>query len=797
MIRNYFKVAWRNLLRNKTYAGINIVGLSMGIACSILIFTIVTFHLSFDNFHPNKDRIYRLITEWHGETINRSAAVPQPLGKAYRNDLDFSEKTARVVHYRNMLVAFPNDDKNKKFVEEYGVVFTEPEYFDIFRYPVVKGDKKNLLAAPDEALITEKLAKKYFGSDDPMGKTIRINNAMNFVVKGILKDLPANTDRPQEIYLSYYNLKDHSRWLAGDSSWGGVYSGSQCYTLLKPNVTKAQVDLGLQQIVNKHYEGRDLKEWKFKLQPLNDVHFNTELDGDADKTYLWAMAIIGIFLIVTACVNFVNLATAQALNRAKEIGIRKVMGSLKSQLFWQFITETLLITVIAICVAYGIAKLLINPLNTLLESNMQIDLLSGYELPVFLVLTGILVVFLSGSYPGLVLARFQPVVALKSKLSQKHIGGFSLRRVLVVTQFAISQLLIIGTIVIASQMNYSKTKDLGFNKDSVVMVNIPESDLSTKKTFRERITKIPGVENAAFCYQAPAASSNSNTGVRYDNRAETENWSINMKQADVQYLSTFGINLVAGRNFYPSDTTKELLVNETFVKKLNITNPAEVVGKMIAINGDNVKGPIVGVVKDFYNYSFRAEIAPICIMPDHDSYGNLAVKLNVNALQQSLPAIEKIWNETFPDYLFAREFVDERIANFYRQDTVMFNLIRSFSIIAILIGCLGLYGLVSFMALRKTKEIGVRKVLGASLGNILWLFGKEFSRLLLIAFLIAAPLAWLAMKEYLNEFTYRIPLGIEIFLLAILITVGIAFLTVGFRSIKAAVTNPVKSLRTE
>lgn len=797
MIRNYFKVAWRNLKKHKSYTTINVVGLAMGMGCSILIFTIVSFHLNFDQFHNDSDRIFRLTTKWQSETTDYSAAVPQPLGKAFRSDFDFAEKTARVVHYRNRLVSLQNDPQNRKFIEEDGVVFAEPEYFEIFNYPVLRSDKARLLTNPNEALITENIAKKYYGTEDPIGKVIRVNNRIDFTVKGILKNIPANSDRRQEIYLSYDNLKDENRWLASDSSWGGVYSGSQAYVKLKPNITRAQVDKALPLIVNKNYEGRDQKEWNFVLQPLADIHFNQELDGSADKNYLWALSIIGVFLIITACVNFINLATAQALNRAKEIGVRKVLGSMKSQLFWQFITETAIISLIAVVIAYAAAKLVLPPLNTLLESNMSLELFSNYKVPLFLLLTTLFIIFLSGSYPGLVLARFAPITALKSKLSQKNIGGFSLRRVLVVTQFAISQLLIIGTIVIAAQMSYSKSTDLGFSKDAVVMIPLPGNDATTKNTLKNEIAKIPGVEKLTLCYQAPASGSNSNTGVRYDNRAETEHWSINMKQADDKYISTFNIPLAAGRNFLPSDTTREFLVNETFVKKLNITDPNQVLGKIISVNGDGITAPIVGVVKDFYNYSFRSEIAPICIMPNQESYGNLAVKLNANSMQSSLASIEKLWNRSFPDYLFSREFLDERIERFYRMDSVMFNLIRAFSIIAIAIGCLGLYGLVSFMAVRKTKEIGVRKVLGAGMGNILWIFGKEFARLLLIAFVLAAPLAWWVMNSYLQEFTYRTNIGPGIFLMAIGITILIALVTVGYRSLRAANANPVKSLRTE
>ncbi len=795
MIKNYFKIAWRNLNRNRSYAFINVVGLSLGVACAILIFTLVTYHLSFDAFHTNKARVYRLVTEWHDETVGHSAAVPQPLGKSFRNDYTFSEKTARVVDYRNTLISLQGAD-NKKFKEESGVVFAEPAFFEILDFPLLKGNKKTVLVQPNEAIITEKIAHKYFGKEEATGKTIRLNNHINFIITGILKDLPPNTDRQQEIYLSYSNLRDHNAWIASDSSWGGVYSGSQAFTLLKPGITVAQVNKALPQIVNKYYTGRDTKVWQFKLQPLADIHFNPDFDGYADKKYLWALFFIGLFLIVTACVNFINLATAQALNRSKEIGIRKVLGSLPAQLFWQFIAETTLITLVAVVLGYLIAELAMPWLNDLFTSNMHLHLFSSVQLPVFLLLLLVTVVFLSGSYPGLVLARFQPILALKSKLSQKSIGGFSLRRILVVTQFAISQMLIIGTIVIASQMHFSKSSDLGFSKDAIIMLPIPQKDKIKMSTLKTRIAGVGGVEKISLCWQAPAASSNNNTNIRYDTRTEDEHWGINLKTADDQYLSTFGIKLVAGRNIFPSDTLREFLVNETFVKKLNLKSPDEVIGKQIKINGIS-SAPIAGVVKDFYNYSFHNEISPICIMAGYEDYANCAIKVNANNIKSSLVAFEKIWNETYPDYLYNYQFLDDRIKDFYNMDTIMLKLIESFAFIAILIGCLGLYGLVSFMAVRKTKEIGVRKVLGADTKNILWLFGKEFSRLLIIAFVIAAPLAWWAMHLYLKDFTYRITIGPGIFLLAILVTFVIAAITVGYRSIKAAFINPVISLRTE
>lgn len=797
MFKNNLKIAWRNLKRNRAYAFINVIGLSLGIACSIIIFALISYHLSFDTFHNNKDRIYRLVTEWHKETVDYSPAVPQPLGKAFRNDFTFADKTARIISYENVLISLPGEKEKKKFSEEQGVAFAEPAFFDILNFPLLKGNQKTVLVNPNEAILTEKMARKYFGTEEAMGKTIRFENNINFTITGILKDLPPNTDRLQEIFLSYDNLGAHSKWLASDSSWDGVYSGSQCFTLLKPGVTAIQVNQALTKTVQKYYKGSDVKEWQFKLQPLADIHFNSDFGGYADKKYLWALFFIGLFLIVTACVNFINLATAQALNRSREIGIRKVLGSLPYQLFWQFIAETALITLAAIAIACGISVIALPYLNQLFQSQIQLRLFSSIQLPVFLFIVGLIVVFLSGSYPGLMLARFQPVLALKSKLSQKHIGGFSLRRILVVTQFTISQVLIIGTIVIASQMHFSKSSDLGFTKDAIVMLPIPSSDLTKMNTLKSRLAGIGGVEKISLCFQAPAANSNNTTRAKYDNRPQNEQWGINLKDGDDQYLSTFGLSLVAGRNIFQSDTIREFLVNETFVKKLNLASPQEVIGKLLSVNGGNNTAPIVGVVKDFYNYSFHSEISPICIMTRKENYANCAVKLNTQNLKTSLASFEKIWNETYPDYLYSYEFLDDRIREFYEMDAVMLKLIESFAFIAILIGCLGLYGLVSFMAVRKTKEVGVRKVLGASVLNILWLFGKEFSRLLLIAFAIAAPLGWWAMHVYLQDFKYRIAIGPGIFVMAILATFVIAAISVGFRSVKAAIVNPVTSLRTE
>jgi putative ABC transport system permease protein len=798
MLKNYFKIAWRNLKRNKAFATINVIGLSLGIACCILIFTLVNYHLNFDDFHANKDRIYRIVTEWHEDEVGYSGAVPSPVGKAFRSDYTYAEKVARVIDYPQSLITFKEKDDLKKFEEEQGVVYTEPTFFDIFNFPLIKGNKQTALINPNSAVITHKLAIKYFGKDaEAVGKVIKVNNRTDFTITGILKDLPENTVRSHDIYLSYQNLKDQNPWIANDSSWGGVYSGSQCFVLLKEGTTPQQANTGLAQLVQKNFTGRAAKVWMFKLQPLDDIHFNPNYGGYANKSYLWGLFFIGLFLIITASVNFINLATAQALNRSKEVGIRKVLGSLPSQLFWQFIAETALITLFAVFVAVGFAYLSLPYINNLFETALSLHVFTNFPLLIFLVVTSLIVIFFSGSYPGLVMSRFKPALALKSKLSQKSVGGFSLRRVLVVTQFAISQMLIIGTIIIAMQMHFSKNAELGFNKDAVVMLPLGNDDKARMNTLRTRLSEVAGVEDISLCFRAPASSSNNSTGVTFDTRTEEEHWSINMKAADENYLKTFGLKLIAGRNLIAGDTAREFIVNETFVKKLGIQNPRDVIGKTLGINGNTLRRPIVGVVKDFYNFSFHEEISPICMMTQVSDYGSCAVKLNANNLKSSMVAFERIWNETYPEYFYSYEFVDDTVKEFYELDTIMLKLIQAFAGIAVIIGCLGLYGLVSFMAIRKTKEIGVRKVLGAGVLQLLWLFGKEFTRLLLVAFVVAAPIAWWAMHKYLEDFKYRINIGPGIFITAILFTFLLAAITVSYRSIRAALANPIKSLRTE
>ncbi|MCG8306373.1 MAG: ABC transporter permease [Cytophagales bacterium] len=795
MFKNNLTIALRNLRKHRSFAAINIAGLTLGIIGAILIFTLVKYHLSFDTFHSKAERIYRVTTEFHRKEISREANVPQPMGKALRDDYTFAEKIAMVYSQSDWLVSVPSAEGNNKFEQD--IAFAEPEFFDILDFPLIQGDKNTILTEPNTAIVTERIAKKFFGDQNPMNQMIRLQNKWDFRITGILQDLPINTDRRDEIYLSYSNLKDYNAWLAGNSSWPGLSGGMHCFVLLKPSVLPSEVNRAFPELSKKYYNERNAEIYQFKLQPISDIHFNPDFGGYLAKKNLWALSLIGLFLIITACVNFINLATAQALHRAKEIGVRKVLGGKRVQLFWQFIAETALISMLALVLAYVLAQLALPYLNQLLDIELRVNIFQDVYLLTFLPILLLVVILLSGSYPGLIMAGFRPTTALKGKLYQKHVGGFSLRRGLVVTQFAISQLLIIGTIVIASQMRYSRQADMGFTKDAIVMLPVAEREKSTISAFNSEISRIANVEKIAFCSRAPASRGWASVTVRFASRTEDEDFDITVKAGDDQYVSTFDLQLVAGRNLHPSDTVREFLVNETAVKKFGEQSPQDVIGKKMQIGLNNSEGIIVGVVKDFHNNSFHETIDPLCITTSNKWYTECAVKVNPANLQPTLSALETSWKEVFPNHIFEYNFLDEQIARFYEMDNMIFRLIQIFASIAIIIGCLGLYGLVLFMAAQKTKEVGVRKVLGASLQSILWLFGQEFTRLLILAFIIAAPLAWWVMQNWLENFTYRIEIGAGIFALAIAATFLVAMLTVSFQSIKAALTNPVDSLRNE
>ncbi|PQA60408.1 ABC transporter permease [Siphonobacter curvatus] len=803
MLRNYFLVAYRTLLRYKGYTLLNVIGLTLGLTCGILIFQVLKFQTSFDAYHAQKDRIYRVMTEWHSDGVGRSSGVPAPMAKALRNDLSFFEHTAMIFDQHDILVSVPDAKGRplKKFKEDHSIAYVEPEFFSIMDYQWLNGNPRLSLTQPNSVVLTKKLATKFFGTEDPIGKRLKVGNELDLKVSGLLADIPENTDVRQEMFISWETLKNYKKaGGAGLDNWGGVNSSTHCFVLMRPGVDPKTLEKPMRKFINK-YHPEEGNEWFHPFISVQDAHFAFDFDAQISKSQLYALTIIGLFLVLTACINFVNLATAQALKRSKEVGVRKVIGGTKGQLFAQFLSETGLITLCSVILAVLLTELVLPSVNHWVYETAGLNLFGNLQLfsdlpmLLFLLVLIVVVTFFSGSYPGLVLAGFQPVAALKGKISTQQVGGLSVRRGLVMVQFVLTQLLIIGTIVITQQMDFFRGKDIGYDPTAIVMVNLPTPDKVTE-SLRHRFMQIPGVEKVSFSSYAPTSSSNNNTNHRFDTRQEDEKWSVNTKPIDSHYLQTFGLKLVAGKNIPESDTTRAFMVNETYVKRLGGNlKPADVVGRNMTVWDRTA--PIAGVIKDWNNLSFHNQIQPVVLFSDHNLYYTGALKVSTAHLPQTLAGIEQLWNEVYPDHLYDQTFLDQRIAQSYQTENLILNLIRVFSFIAIIIGCLGLYGLVSFMAAQKTKEIGVRKVLGASVAQILALFGKEFAKLVVLAFVVAAPLGWWVMSGWLEDYTYRISIGWTTFLVAIFTTAFIATLTVGWQSFRAATANPAKSLKSE
>jgi predicted permease len=805
MLKNYFKTAIRNLKRYKGFAFINILGLAVGIAACLLIFVVIQFETSFDNFHTNSKNTYRIVSEFNTPDGKfHSSGVPFPVAPALRLDFPQLTKVGSILAMENRLMTIPQQGNQapKKFKEEKGIFYAEPEFFHIFDFPLLAGDINSALNEPNSALLTRETANRYFGDwKNAMGKTIVYDNRVNLKITGILENVPVNTDFPLKVVASYSTLKSMSisRNL---EDWVSTFSQAYTFIVLPGNFSRAKFDNLLAGFVKKHKPAEYVKDG-FILQPLNEMHFDERFGNYNDRTFsrvlIKALMLIGVFLLLIACVNFINLATAQAVNRSREVGVRKVMGSNRRQLSVQFMSETTIITLLATLAAVGLAILTLPLLGKLLEVPIQMNFFSNPALILFLILVALLVSVLSGTYPALILSRFNPITALKTKVTSRMIGGISLRRGLVVLQFTIAHMLIIGTLIVVSQMDYFRNASLGFDKESILTVPIPSDSVSTAKlnAFRNQLLQIPRIKNLTFSYASPSDNGNWSSDFKFDHSTKNTEFSANLKWTDTEYFKTYNLQFVAGRPYYMADTVREFVVNETLVRKLGLHSPEEILGKQLDFWDGSLVAKVVGVVKDFHVNSLRDPLSPVVMSTWKNLYQTAGIKIAPGDPKPTLAAIEKLWNETYPEYVYESEFLDTKIANFYRQENQISQLYKIFAAIAIFISCLGLYGLVSFMAVQRTKEVGIRKVLGASVGRIVLLFSREFTFLIGIAFIIATPVAYYFMKQWLENFTYRINLGASIFLVAILFSIVIAWLTVGWRAIRAARANPVRSLRTE
>ena len=800
MFKNFLITALRNLKRQRTTALINTAGLALGIASSLVLFLLIKNQSSFDNYHSKGERIYRVISESDGNDGKHYSRGVQPvLPDAFRNDFAEAEEVTFTSYRSEAAILIPQKNgEPKKFYEERGVTFAEPNFFKIFDRNIVVGNASTGLDEPNEAIIARGHALKYFGREDATGEVLT-HEGKDYRVTAIMEDTPENTDLPFSVMFSYATIKKDNE----TNGWNSTWSDEQCYFLLKEGADIKEIDRRMAAFVAKYIKDNTNHKY-YLMQPLSELHFDDRTGNynykTTSKEMLMAFGIVAIFLIVTACINFVNLATAEAIKRSKEVGIRKSLGSSKMQLVAQFMGETSVVTIISMVAALVVTYGSLGLLNPFLETHLTMNFASDYFLWIFIITVTILVSLLSGTYPSLVIAAYKPVQALKNQISERSGSGYFLRKSLVVLQFVISQFFIIGTIVLISQMDLLLNKDLGFIKDSIITIPIPDDETPVyeggsgkMKTLRNEVSNITGVEAASLCNSAP--SSGGVSGTSFSLVGKDEKFRNQVKAIDDRYVDMFGLKLLSGQGLADGDTATGFLVNERLVHLLGFAQPDEVVGKEIDMWGKKL--PIKGVLKDFHTVSLHDPIEPTILLNRVRSYDELAVKLNTRDIQSVVEAIRHKWEAAYPNAIFNYEFLDQNIKEFYDRDRRMSVLLTIFTGLAIFIGCLGLFGLVTFMANQMTKEIGVRKVLGASVENIVFLFSKEFIRLIAIGFLIAAPFSWYVMNHWLNGFAYRIEIGPMTFLLGLVLTFLVAIITVGYRSFRAATVNPVDSLRSE
>jgi putative ABC transport system permease protein len=796
MFRLNLKIALRNIWKNKGYALINILGLSIGMSSCILIFIFVHFQLSFDEDFKNQDRIYRVVTDWKYTAVNDySAGVPIPFTSVARNEIADIEKIGAIAKTDNIIHIKAQDGKEILKSQE-DIYYAEPDFFEIFQIGWLYGKPSAALNAPNSAVLSAATAIKYFGStQNAVGKNITIGSKTLVTVSGIFQDMPQNSSLPLKIVLSYKSFSERN-----GSCWDCINSSFSSYVLLKEGLKQADVKAILAKFNKTYYTDKKIAGNQVnRLQPLKEIHFDGRYDNFANSTMekhqLYGLSIIGLFLICTACINFINLNTVQAVNRSKEVGVRKVMGSKRQQLVLQFLTETFVLVVIAFLLACIFSELAIPSMQNLFNNQVSFSLFGHPAIFLFMALLVIFVSLLAGCYPAIIMSGFSPALAIKNKVSLDN-HGLSLRKILVVIQFAITIILIIGTLVIIHQMDYLQKKPLGFNSDAVIMVGMPGDSTSKSKrdVFREKVLQIPGVQMLSYC-QAPPLSQNVNSSNFTFNGLQNDDFEVRTCNADENYFKLFDLKIIAGKIFAKSDTANGYVVNETFLKKVGIANPQDAIGKTIKFSKVNI--PIVGVVKDYNDKSLKERISGLAISPNGGQYWQAAIKLEGKQLLPALKQIERMWNITFPSNIYNSGFVDERIRAYYEHELVMGILFKIFAGVIIFISFIGLFGLISFVAAQRTKELAIRKVLGASTFELVKMLNGTFLMMVFLANLIAWPLAYLFVSKWLSTFAYRIDLSIWPFFLAMSISMLITLITVSIRSYKAANANTVDALKYE
>lgn len=794
MLKNFFKTALRNLLRHKGFSLINIAGLSIGLACCLIIVFYVLDELSYDQFHEKADRIVRVTMEYgFGGQVGRTENTGTKVAPAFNRDFPEVAQTVRV--YDQPAIVNYQD----KLFEEKRFFYADSTFFHIFSFHMLKGDPAQVLDAPNQVVLTQSTARKYFGEEDPIGKIIQVNDEKDYLVTGIAEDVPINSQIKFDFMASFSSLD-----VSHTEEW---FSASyKTYLLLNSQEAIASLQTKIpgymeEQMRETSFYGQGFLT--YDLEPLTKVHLYSELSGfepNGDIRYIYIFSIIALLILVIACTNYMNLTTARAVERAKEVGVRKVLGAQKRELFWQFMGESVFIITIALVISVLLAELLLPFFNTLAERQLQIDLMGNPWLLSALLVTGLIVGLLAGSYPSLALSAFLPVKVLKGSFKTSG-KGLWLRKTLIIFQFVISSFLTISTLVIQQQLNYIQDKKLGYDKEHVMVLPADDKIINHLSTFKSELKQNPDIQYVTVARESPIFIHGS-YGIK-ELGAEQHNL-ITGIPVDIDFAKTLGLEFISGTDFTSTDEKLSLLpagevinamiLNEAAVKEMGWA-PEEAIGKEVALSPR--KGVIRGVVKNFHYAPFHESVGPLVIFLERLQGGVMMVKMAGENITETIQFVETKWKILAPHRPFEYDFLDSEYTQLYQAEQQIGKIFKTFAFLAILLACLGLFGLAAFTAQQRTKEIGIRKVLGASISSIVTLLSKDFVKLILIAFAIAAPMAGYAMHQWLEDYAYRVELSAGVFFIAGILALLIAFFAISWQSIKAALANPVESLRDE
>ncbi|HEX6848030.1 MAG TPA: ABC transporter permease [Chitinophagaceae bacterium] len=816
MIKHYVKVSFRNLWKYKSFSVINILGLAIGMATCLLILQYVSFKLSYDQFHKKADNIYRVVNDRYqqGKLIQHGTITYSGVGRAMNDDFEEVIQNTRVVPSGEAIITY-----NNKKIAEPNLFFADSNFLSVFDYHLVAGDRQSALIRPNTVLLSEKLIDKIFDHegkdyDQFVGKAVTLwLDSMPYRIEGVLKNIPENSHLQFQMLISYRTLIN--RWKEAEHDF--KYSDFWHYVQLKRGTDYKALNAKLGAFSQKYFEGNKISgsDEVFYLQPLSKAHlysdFEYEIGVTGSATVVWALLVIALFIITIAWVNYINLATARSVERAREVGIRKVVGGERRQLIIQFLSESAIVNVVSMALAIMLVFLLQPAFNKLLNHQLSLSYLltkglNGYSILIGLISIVIAGIFVSGLYPAFVLSSFKPIAVLKGKFSSSQKGIF-FRKALVIGQFTVTIGLIIGSIVVMKQIRYMNNKELGFNMDQVLVIQPPtltafdSTFVSRSNSFKEELKQIAHVKAAATSWNVPGGDIGRSFNVRQADSATTNQFTVRHTSIDYEFLDVYGIKLVAGRNFKSTDhdpnggNLHSMLINRSAVKLLGFRSPEDAIGKSI-LRGTR-KWDVVGVVEDYHQKSLRHPLEPMIFMPFYSTNSEISVKLTPGDLAGTIAQIKKKYESFFPGNIFEYNFLDETFNRQYENEQLFGKAFGIFAGLAIFVACLGLLGLTMFATIQRTKEIGVRKVLGASVSNIVLLLSKSFLKLILLSAIVAFPLAWWAMNNWLQDFAFRVNMGWWIFILAGGSALLIALTTISLQAIKAALANPVKSLRTE